>query len=198
MCRVSSLRVRAKPRHLPYVFIYIYVCARWGGPESCPTHADVMRGPHSWRKRSGGSYVSCDGSWQLGIIHQVKPTCDPNRVVTLTVVITCAEDNAMVERHIQTAIAVTIINMRPGSWASSSHLGSFWCLKEVPLPHHPRPPTFVRLPPLLCLVKTLPESENAANLILVILTISKLSEISAIFGWFPLLMMYGHVFAQSL
>ena len=98
-----------------YIYICVCVCARWGGPESCPTHADVMRGPHSWRKRSGGSYVSCDGSWQLGIIHQVKPTCDPNRVVTLTVVITCAEDNAMVERHIQTAIAVTIINMRPGS-----------------------------------------------------------------------------------
>ena len=98
-----------------YIYIYVCVCSRWGGPESCPTHADVMRGPHSWRKRSGGSYVSCDGSWQLGIIHQVKPTCDPNRVVTLTVVITCAEDNAMVERHIQTAIAVTIINMRPGS-----------------------------------------------------------------------------------
>ena len=29
---------------------YLYQSARWDGPENCPTHADVMRGPHSWRE----------------------------------------------------------------------------------------------------------------------------------------------------
>ena len=49
----------------------------------------------------------------------------------------------------------------------------------------PKPPTFVRLPLLLCLGKRLPESETCVNLILVLLTISKMSETAAIFGMIP-------------
>ena len=56
--------------------------------------------------RIGRSDATCDGSGQLGIIQQVKPMRDPNRVAAKIVVMPGAENKRMqwFERHIQNAL----------------------------------------------------------------------------------------------